>query len=81
MIVFLGMNCFRIDEVNCESIDGKLGSFNFYEGDNEMEFDLLDYEIVKDEFFICVRDWLNFQNDKLVGRCDSSDEEDILDVC
>lgn len=80
MIAPSGMNCPRIDEANCESTDGKSGSPNPYEGDNETEFDLSDYEIVKDEPFIRVRDWLNSQNDKSAGRCDSSDEEDTLDA-
>lgn len=81
MIAPSAMNCPKIDEANCESSDGKSGSPNPYEGDNELEFDLSDYEIVKDEPFIRVRDWLNSQNDKSVGGCNSSDEEDILDAC
>lgn len=43
-----------------EISDGVFGDFKYYDGDDEIEFNLLDYEIVKNEFFIWVWDWLNF---------------------
>lgn len=45
-----------------------------YEGDDETEIDLSDFDIIKDEPFVRVREWLNSQNEDSPGE-DSSDEE------
>lgn len=81
MIAPSGITYPRGNETNGEISDGISGGSKPYEGDNETEFDLSDYEIVKDEPLIRVRDWLNSQNDKSVGVCDSSDEEENVNAC
>lgn len=63
-----------------EKSDNASGDSKPYEGDDETEFDLSDYEIVKDEPFIRVRDWVNSQNEKSLAVFDSSDEEDTTVV-
>lgn len=67
-----------------ENSDGVSGDSKHYDGDDETELNLSDYEIVKNEPFIRVRDWLNSQNENSLAcdRYDSSDEEqDILMAC
>lgn len=46
-----------------------------YEGDDEREIDLSDFDVIKDEPYVRVREWLNSQNEKRCGD-DSSDEEE-----
>lgn len=60
MIVFRCVKNFRGNDIIGEISDGVFGDFKYYDGDDEMEINLLDYEIVKNEFFIWVWDWLNF---------------------
>lgn len=60
-----------------EISDGVSGDSKHYDGDDETEINLSDYEIVKNEPFIRVRDWLNSQkeNSFACDRYDSSDDE------
>ena len=67
-----------------EGSDGVSGDSKHYDGDDETEFNLSDYEVVKNEPFIRVRDWLNSQNKNSLASdgCDRSDDErDILTAC
>lgn len=46
-------------------VDGELNGKNseelkYYEGDVEIDIDILEFYIIKDELFVCVREWLNF---------------------
>lgn len=84
MIAPAGVKNPRGSETVGESSDGVSGDSKHYEGDDETEFNLSDYEVVKSEPFIRVRDWLNSQNENsLAGdRYDSSDDEqDTLAAC
>lgn len=60
-----------------EISDGVSGDSKHYDGDDETEINLSDYEIVKNEPFIRVRDWLNSQKENSLAcdRYDSSDDE------
>ena len=46
-----------------------------YEGDDETELDLSDFDIIKDEPFVRVREWLNSKNEKSRENDSSDDEE------
>ncbi|XP_078377971.1 uncharacterized protein LOC144661138 isoform X2 [Oculina patagonica] len=84
MIAPTGVNNPRDSETNGENSDGVSGDSRPYEGDDETELDLSDYDIVKKEPFIRVRDWLNSQNEKsrTGSRLDSSDdEEETVGAC
>ena len=48
-----------------------------YEADDETEIDLSDFDIIKDEPFVRVREWLNSQNQENPHGEDSSDEDEI----
>ena len=74
----------RGNDTTGENSDGVSGDSKHYDGDDETEFNLSDYEVVKNEPFIRVRDWLNSQNKHSLANdgCDSSDDEqDILTAC
>ena len=74
----------RGSETVGKSSDGVSGDSKHYEGDDETDFILSEYEVVKCEPFIRVRDWLNSQNEKSFAgdRFDSSDDEqDTLVAC
>lgn len=47
-----------------------------YEADDETELDLSDFDIIKEEPFVRVREWLNSQNEQSRKGADSSDEEE-----
>lgn len=84
MIAPTGVKTPRGSETTGEKSDGVSGDSKHYEGDDETEFDLTDYEVVKSEPFIRVRDWLNSQNEnsRAGDRYDSSDdEEDTVGAC
>jgi len=74
----------RGNETVGESSDGVSSDSKHYEGDDETNFILSEYEVVKSEPFIRVRDWLNSQSEKSFtgDRLDSSDDEqDTLVAC
>ena len=84
MIAPSGVKNPRGNDTIGENINGVSGDSKHYEGDDETEFNLSDYEVVKNEPFIRVRDWLNSQNENSLAsyRYDSSDDEqDILTAC
>lgn len=84
MIAPTGVNNPRDSETNGENSDGVSGDSRPYEGDDETELDLSDYDIVKKEPFIRVRDWLNSQNEKSragSGFDSSDDEQETVDAC
>lgn len=84
MIAPAGINSPRGSETNGENSDGVSGDSKPYESDDEIELDLSDYDIVKKEPFIRVRDWLNSQNEKYRAgsRFDNSDdEEETVGAC
>ena len=80
-----GMNTSRESEANGESSDGVSGDSKPYEGDDETELDLSDYDVVKNEPLIRVRDWLNSQNEKCNADAEfvdsSDDEEETVGAC
>ena len=65
-------NCLAGEESNGKNSDDS----KHYEGDDETELDLSDFDIIKEEPFVRVREWLNSQNEKLCENDDSSDEEE-----
>ena len=65
-------NCLANEKCNGKNSDDS----KHYEGDDETELDLSDFDIIKEEPFVRVREWLNSQNEKLCGNDDSSDEEE-----
>ena len=74
----------RGNETIAEQSDGVSGDSKHYDGDDETEINLSDYEVVKSEPFIRVRDWLNSQNENSRtgdGHDSSDDEEDTLTAC
>ena len=84
MIAPAGVKNPRGSDTTGENSDGVSGDSKHYDGDDETEFNLSDYEVVKSEPLIRVRDWLNSQNEhsRAGERYDSSDDEqDTLTAC
>ena len=84
MIASSGVKNPRGSDTIGENGDVESGDSKHYDGDDETEFILSDYEVVKNEPFIRVRDWLNSQNENSLAsyRYDSSDDEqDTLTAC
>lgn len=68
----------RGSEAIAEHSDGVSGDSKHYDGDDETEINLSDYDVVKSEPFIRVRDWLNSQSENFRAgdRDDSSIDEE-----